>query len=67
MSRGQVSVHIFFRDFQSSRCCRLQIVGGNASRLEEFADEVQMWVHEEMVDGRKLTEIINQDHENVKV
>ena len=25
-----------------------------------------MWVHEEEVDGRKLTEIINSDHENVK-
>ena len=25
-----------------------------------------MWVYEEMVDGRKLTEIINEKHENVK-
>ena len=25
-----------------------------------------MWVHEEEVEGRKLTEIINSDHENVK-
>ena len=25
-----------------------------------------MWVYEEMVDGRKLTEIINEQHENVK-
>ena len=25
-----------------------------------------MWVYEEMVDGRKLTEIINTEHENVK-
>ena len=25
-----------------------------------------MWVFEEMVNGRKLTEIINQDHENLK-
>ena len=25
-----------------------------------------MWVYEEMIEGRKLTEIINQDHENVK-
>jgi glycerol-3-phosphate dehydrogenase len=25
-----------------------------------------MWVHEEEVDGRKLTEIINESHENVK-
>lgn len=25
-----------------------------------------MYVYEELVDGRKLTEIINQEHENVK-
>ena len=25
-----------------------------------------MWVYEEEVEGRKLTEIINTDHENVK-
>lgn len=27
---------------------------------------VNMWVYEEMVDGKKLTEIINTEHENVK-
>jgi glycerol-3-phosphate dehydrogenase (NAD+) len=25
-----------------------------------------MWVFEEMIDGKKLTEIINETHENVK-
>lgn len=25
-----------------------------------------MWVYEEEIEGRKLTEIINTDHENVK-
>ncbi len=25
-----------------------------------------MYVYEELVDGRKLTEIINEEHENVK-
>ena len=25
-----------------------------------------MWVFEELIDGRKLTEIINETHENVK-
>lgn len=25
-----------------------------------------MWVYEEMIDGKKLTEIINETHENVK-
>ena len=25
-----------------------------------------MWVYEELIDGKKLTEIINTEHENVK-
>ena len=28
--------------------------------------QVRMWVYEEEVDGRKLTEVINKRHENVK-
>lgn len=28
--------------------------------------EICMWVHEETVNGMKLTEIINTQHENVK-
>lgn len=31
-----------------------------------FEPRVNMWVHEEMIEGRKLTEIINESHENVK-
>ncbi|VVT53875.1 uncharacterized protein SAPINGB_P003794 [Magnusiomyces paraingens] len=31
-----------------------------------FEPKVNMWVHEEEIDGRKLTEIINTEHENVK-
>ncbi len=31
-----------------------------------FEDTVNMYVYEELVNGRKLTEIINEDHENVK-
>ena len=31
-----------------------------------FVTDVNMWVFEEMVEGRKLTEIINTEHENVK-
>uniref|UniRef100_A0AC34RMN2 Glycerol-3-phosphate dehydrogenase [NAD(+)] n=2 Tax=Panagrolaimus sp. JU765 TaxID=591449 RepID=A0AC34RMN2_9BILA len=31
-----------------------------------FDPTIKMWVYEEDVDGRKLSEIINQDHENVK-
>lgn len=43
-----------------------KIVGANAAKYDMFETTVNMWVFEEMVDGRKLTEIINTDHENVK-
>lgn len=43
-----------------------KIVGRNAARLPNFEDRVTMWVYEEMIDGKKLTEIINETHENVK-
>lgn len=43
-----------------------RIVGVNVKENPIFHDEVKMWVFEEMVNGRKLTEIINQEHENVK-
>lgn len=44
-----------------------RLVGRNAARLsDKFDPTVKMWVFEEKVDGRNLTEIINTDHENVK-
>ncbi|KAJ8333263.1 hypothetical protein SKAU_G00421590 [Synaphobranchus kaupii] len=43
-----------------------KIVGANAAQNPKFDSRVSMWVFEEMVDGRKLTEIINTEHENVK-
>ena len=44
-----------------------RLVGVNTARCpERFVKDVNMWVFEEDVDGRKLTEIINTDHENVK-
>lgn len=44
-----------------------KIVGNNVvEKPDKFEKEVKMWVFEENVNGRKLTEIINQDHENVK-
>ncbi|CEG69801.1 Putative Glycerol-3-phosphate dehydrogenase [NAD ] [Rhizopus microsporus] len=33
---------------------------------DTFEKEVRMWVYEEMIEGKKLTEIINEKHENVK-
>lgn len=41
-------------------------MGANAAQNAHFDTTVKMWVFEEMVNGRKLTEIINTDHENVK-
>lgn len=41
-------------------------MGANAAKYDRFVTTVNMWVFEETVDGRKLTEIINTDHENVK-
>uniref|UniRef100_A0A8C7II44 Glycerol-3-phosphate dehydrogenase [NAD(+)] n=1 Tax=Oncorhynchus kisutch TaxID=8019 RepID=A0A8C7II44_ONCKI len=43
-----------------------KIVGHNAKRSNRFDPIVNMWVFEEMVEGKKLTEIINTEHENVK-
>lgn len=43
-----------------------KIVGRNAAKFPHFENEVHMYVYEELVDGRKLSEIINTEHENVK-
>ncbi|XP_015284493.1 PREDICTED: glycerol-3-phosphate dehydrogenase 1-like protein [Gekko japonicus] len=43
-----------------------KIVGKNVQKSNRFDPVVKMWVFEELINGRKLTEIINQDHENVK-
>lgn len=52
--------------------CIAKIVGSNVQRLNEadparWQPTVAMWVYEEVLeDGRKLSEVINTDHENVK-
>lgn len=43
-----------------------RIIGSNAQKIQCFATTVKMWVYEEMVNGKKLSEIINTEHENVK-
>ncbi|XP_012683488.2 glycerol-3-phosphate dehydrogenase [NAD(+)], cytoplasmic-like [Clupea harengus] len=43
-----------------------KIVGHNVKASNRFDPIVNMWVFEEMINGRKLTEIINTEHENVK-
>eukprot|EP00288_Rhodomonas_lens_P013836 CAMPEP_0177710606 /NCGR_PEP_ID=MMETSP0484_2-20121128/11424_1 /TAXON_ID=354590 /ORGANISM="Rhodomonas lens, Strain RHODO" /LENGTH=461 /DNA_ID=CAMNT_0019222297 /DNA_START=45 /DNA_END=1430 /DNA_ORIENTATION=- len=47
-------------------CAIACIVGNNCKRHKQLEDNVNMWVFEEEVDGRKLTEIINTEHENTK-
>lgn len=34
--------------------------------MKAEAENVHMWVHEEVVNGRNLTEVINSDHVNEK-
>lgn len=44
-----------------------KIVGNNVRERPEFFESlVRMYVYEEIVDGEKLTELINKKHENVK-
>ncbi|KAM4793328.1 glycerol-3-phosphate dehydrogenase 1-like protein isoform 1-T1 [Cyanocitta cristata] len=43
-----------------------KIIGNNVKKLQKFASTVKMWVFEENINGRKLTDIINHEHENVK-
>ncbi|XP_015430613.1 PREDICTED: glycerol-3-phosphate dehydrogenase [NAD(+)], cytoplasmic-like [Dufourea novaeangliae] len=43
-----------------------KIVGANASNLSIFDDYVTMYVYEEIINGKRLTNIINETHENVK-
>ena len=42
------------------------IAENTAAHPDLFEKDVQMWVYEEQVDGKNLTEIINSQHENVK-
>lgn len=54
----------FFISFRGSAIAK--IVGVNAKNLPQFDERVTMYVFEEMINGKKLTEIINETHENVK-
>jgi hypothetical protein len=44
----------------------VRILGRNALEKPEFDPKVTMYVHEEMIDGKPLTQIINETNENVK-
>ena len=44
-----------------------RIIGENVKlHSHMFHELVRMWVYEERIEGRNLTEIINSKHENVK-
>ena len=44
-----------------------KIVGSNVTaNPETFENRVTMYVYEEVINGVKLSEIINREHENVK-
>ena len=44
-----------------------KIIGNNVrGKPEAFVERVLMYVYEEIVDGMKLSEIINTKHENTK-
>ncbi|GJQ10964.1 hypothetical protein GpartN1_g2755.t1 [Galdieria partita] len=43
-----------------------RLIGKNVTKSSRFEDRVNMWVYEEVLNGQKLTEIINTQHENVK-
>ena len=43
-----------------------RFIGVNITTHDEFDPVCKMWVFEEVFEGRKLTEIINTDHENKK-
>lgn len=54
------------KSFFSRGSAIAKIIGANATKFPEFDDRVNMFVYEEMIDGKKLTEIINTTHENIK-
>ncbi|GAB6032039.1 glycerol-3-phosphate dehydrogenase [Chamberlinius hualienensis] len=43
-----------------------KIIGKNVQKYDDFDNEVKMYVYEEIINGKKLTEVINTEHENVK-
>merc|ERR1719336_3019414 len=47
-------------------CAVARILGWNTVESDEYENQVNMYVYEEEIKGRKLTEIINTEHENVK-
>ena len=51
-------------------CAAMSLIAQNCvttdTFISEFSPTVKMWVYEEEINGQKLTDIINQTHENPK-
>lgn len=62
MRVSYVYQHCFQRGSSIARVCAQNTI----KHSDTFEKEVRMWVYEEMIEGKKLTEIINEKHENVK-
>jgi len=43
-----------------------KIIGNNVLGKSSYDESVSLYVHDEIVDGVKLSEIINMQHENTK-
>ena len=47
-------------------CAIARVIARNVASLDSYHTQVRMWVYQEVIDGRNLTDIINTDHENPK-
>ncbi|KAJ1339004.1 glycerol-3-phosphate dehydrogenase (NAD(+)) [Batrachochytrium salamandrivorans] len=52
--------------FYSKGTAIAKIIGKNVVHQPNFHKEVRMWVFEEIVQGQRLSDIINSTHENIK-
>jgi glycerol-3-phosphate dehydrogenase (NAD+) len=60
-----IYIYIYCKTIRGSAIAK--IVGANVTKFaDKFEEKVTMYVYEEMIDGKKLTEIINETHENIK-
>ena len=62
-----MELELFFIGAWASAAARLVAHNVTAARNRQvFRPTVRMWVHEEIFEGRRLSELINEKHENVK-
>ncbi|KAG1665202.1 hypothetical protein FOA52_002603 [Chlamydomonas sp. UWO 241] len=50
-------------------CAAVTLCSANVApenKLDLFQEQIQMWTYEEQIDGKNLTDIINETHENPK-